>query len=265
MLLAVLAGGCAVADRGSGGDRDMSVAQVPDDLAGVDLSGVVPDLAGADLAGADFSCEFVSQLPCAAGQKCTLRANNKGECVTEGDKNTGELCGTMGTDDCKRSNECTIEQSDMGAHIEICRQFCGVDTDCKQTPPVVAGNKPLCLYQFGASGPKVCTFACNPVSELGASGCAAGLGCETFAFNQGGTVIQGTDCVALPPVAGNNTDCTAKSNLDCQGGFTCVDNGTNKRCRKVCQVGNNAHCATIAGTSCQAPSNIPTASFGFCL
>jgi hypothetical protein len=266
-LIAVLWCGCAsVGDNNPiGGGKDMSVVAPMEDLAGVDLTGVVPDLAGADFSGNDLlPCNPITQAGCVAGEKCTLR-QQKGQCVTDGDKVTGALCGTGGTDDCKRENLCIIEQT-TPTRLEQCRQFCLMDSDCKAAPPIAPANIARCLYTLNMVTEKICTVPCNPVTELGGSGCATGLGCQTFAFTITGTttVAQGTDCVVLG--AGVNNTLCPNGNDDCSHGFACVDNGTDKRCRKQCRIGTGTqHCAGIAGATCTAPSNIQNATFGFCL
>jgi len=271
------------ASIGGGGGPDLSVVNDPPDLATpfipIDFSGI--DLIGVDLTGVNVPpdlktdppdlkivppsdmtvpCNLVSQTGCGAGEKCTLETSVPA-CITDGNKGNGQLCGPA-ADDCVKGTLCTQES----ASLLQCRQFCNVDSDCKQVAaPGGAQNLPHCLLTFTGVTAKVCTVACNPVLAAGASGCAAGLGCQVFAT---ATIPEATDC-SLPGAGGDGADCTAKGTADCQAGFTCVQvtNPTTgaiaNHCRRVCRQGMaGTDCAGQAGYACRVATG--TTMFGFC-
>jgi hypothetical protein len=259
-LLAWLAGCASTSPPNQNGKKDLADQTLDDMGAGE------PDLYGADLFGLDLKpgpdlwapCSPVAQSGCAMGEKCTLTAMSV-RCVVDGDKATGALCGGTSADDCIKGNLCVIE----GTSLNQCRQFCSVDGDCKKPGPNVA-DPPHCLLTFMNTTAKACTVACNPVLNLGAPGCAAGMGCQIFAATG---IAQATDCTKVG--AGlNDTDCAANGNDDCANGYGCVTqtSGTimTKKCRKVCRLSDgNAHCAGVAGTGCvSVGTNLP---YGFCL
>jgi hypothetical protein len=137
--------------------------------------------------------------------------------------------------------------------------MCAVDGDCKKAGPNPA-DPPHCLLTFMGTTVKACTVACNPVLNLGASGCATGMGCQIFTATN---IPQATDCTKVG-AGTNDVDCAANGNDDCANGYGCVTQGATKRCRKVCRLSDgNAHCAGIAGTSCGTVGvNLP---YGFCV
>ncbi len=255
---ALLVGCASTALVNEGGRKDLSVGGVDD------MGGSEPDLYGADLYGLDLKpgpdlwapCSPVAQTGCMSGEKCTLAAMSV-RCVVDGTKATGELCGGSSADDCIKGNLCVVESTGLNQ----CRQFCAVDGDCKKPGPNAA-DPPHCLLTFMNTTAKACTVACNPVLNLGASGCAAGMGCQIFAATG---VAQATDCTKVGAGV-DNTDCTTNGNDDCSNGYGCVTQmpAMTHRCRKVCRLSDgNAHCAGLAGTACSTVgTNLP---YGFCL
>jgi hypothetical protein len=263
MFTALATAGCAKAslgDRdagGGGGDLDMSVEGPVVDFAGVDIAGwdLRPD--PRDLAGLDLRpppCVVFPQSGCNTGEKCQLTGPMSSQCVADGNKNTGQLCGPA-TDDCVKGSLCTSESMTLNQ----CRAFCGADTDCTATPVNGIGGK--CIITLTGSTYKLCTVPCNPVFGQ-PTGCATGLGCEVFGVMGGG---QGTDCTVMGS-GGDGADCATNGNADCQSGFTCVNvmlsgGGTVKKCRRVCRSGVNTDCS--GGYACVSPSSGP-ATYGFC-
>src|SRR5439155_16814185 len=100
---------------------------------------------------------------------------------------------------------------------------CAADADCTQAPVASGGtaepnNKAHCLLTLTGTTAKLCSFACNPVSAAGASGCATGLACQTFASM---TIPEFTDC--SPAGAALDGGNCPNGNSDCAPGFGCVE------------------------------------------
>jgi hypothetical protein len=208
------------------------------------------------------TCDVVAQTGCASGEKCEL-GSMANECVPDGNKATGNICGTMQSDDCVHSNLCIGES----ATLNQCRQSCATDTDCKQPAAGgVASNTGHCLITLTGSTVKVCTVACQPAPAAGASGCSTGLACQIYGYMSGGLNLQGTDCAAGGAGA-DGANCATNGNGDCAAGFGCVSvtsgSTTVSKCRRLCRLASgNADCLSGAPT-CSAPTgNNP--SWGFC-
>jgi hypothetical protein len=279
-----LLAGCAQAGPGrpDGGRRDLSVP--PPDLYGADLFGVdqsmpPPDFAGLDLYGVDLStaggdmafnrdlmpavCSVVPQSGCTYGNKCTYDVSNNTTCIANGANTPGQLCGPS-TDDCVAGSICINE---TGTTVDQCRAFCTVDTDCTQ-PPVSGAPSAMCLYMLTGTPSSLCSIPCNPVTKVGASGCAAGLGCQVFGVTSGSMTLQKTDCGQVAATGGGDgADCTTNGDADCKAGFTCVTVGSGAtamhHCREVCRVNTNTDCSNGA-YSCNTPSGGGTPTYGFC-
>jgi hypothetical protein len=77
-----------------------------------------------------------------------------------------------------------------------------------------------------------------------------------------------TDCTAVG-AAGDGQSCDVNGAADCAPGHVCVDvqgsgGAVSSRCRRACRVGVVNDCAGLGGYTCQAPSNVPGAFWGFC-
>ncbi len=198
------------------------------------------------------ACDPVAQTGCPPADKCTI---DPPTCVPNGTVANGGKCGPA--DDCSAGNLC----ADDGTN-SICRELCAVDTDCKQAP-VSSGstaepnNVARCTIDITGTTSKVCTFACNPVSKAGASGCLTGMAC-TWETETGGPEL--TDCETVGTAVEGAT-CTYTS--DCASGLACIDNGTSSHCRDVCRNATPADC-TVAGDVCYAPSGVTSPMFGIC-
>src|SRR5579862_3982649 len=193
-------------DLAGGGGQDSSTTDdgpAPPDFAGVDLRGA--DFAGADFAGATTGdmanmCALFPQSGCGSGEKCEPSSSGN-TCAANGNKTTGQGCGTGGTDDCVAGDLCS---SDSASGTFICRAFCAADTDCKQAAVPVGGtsepgNVAHCLVTFMNTTAKACTVACNPVTKAGATLCPTGLACI---YGGTATIPELTDCAT--PGAGTD-------------------------------------------------------------
>jgi hypothetical protein len=167
----------------------------------------------------------------------------------------------VAVDDCVKGTMCTGET----ATLSQCREFCAADSDCTHAAVGPAGNLPHCIITFTGITQKVCTFACNPVTAAGASGCGAGLGCQVFRTM---TINQATDCSSAG-AGTNGTDCKTNGNADCAAGFGCVSVTnmttmvTESRCRQLCRANTAADCTVGgAGYACVLPGTAPM--YGFC-
>jgi len=274
MSVAATVGSCAkatVAGLDAGGNQpgpDLSGQVQPDDLSWTDLAGVDlttgrPDLSGVDLRGRDLAmapCTILPQGGCFAGEKCVTDGAGGTACINAGPQAPGTICFTHGNDDCQAGNLCTKEN----ASISQCRAFCNADTDCPTAHPT--GTPPSkCLYTLTGATEKVCSVPCNPVPSQGASGCAAGLGCQVFGITPtgGGPTLQLTDC-ATSGAGGDGADCTTNGNDDCAPNFTCITvtgTTTTHHCRSLCRLTTNSDCT--GGNICVTPAS-GTNTYGFC-
>jgi hypothetical protein len=235
-------GGATTAGTTStGGMGDMAISP------GADLSmdpNNLPDFGGHDLAkpSGDLAaaCDPVKQTGCNAGQKCGI-GNNGPECASNGTVATAMQCGTGTSDDCVAGNLCLQEDA---THL-LCRQFCNMDSDCKQ--PAAAGNSNnvgRCIITITGISYMACTTPCDPV--LPTAGCPTGLSC-IHAHTM--SMVELTNC----EIVGMKTDTQACSTInDCAPGYTCVAiNGMPASCRKVCAKADNTECTGIgAGYTC---------------
>ncbi len=254
-------------DLANGGGQDSSTTDdgpPPPDFSGVDLRGA--NFAGADFAGADFSttgdmgqCVLFPQSGCGSGEKCEPGSSGN-TCAANGNKTTGQGCGTGGTDDCVAGDLCS---SDSASGTFVCRAFCAADSDCKQAAVPVGGtsepkNIAYCLVTFMNTTAKACTVACNPVTKAGATGCPTGLACI---YGGTATIPELTDC-ATPGAGADGATCTDTTN--CAAGFVCVGAaGGTAHCRQVCRNATPGDC-NGAGYLCDAPNGVTNPMFGFC-
>jgi hypothetical protein len=275
IALLFLVAGCAKAtlaprgDGGGGGNHDLSGGGGEDSGASVDLASG-QDLAGRDFAGVDFAgtadlagqCVLFPQSGCNTGEKCAWDGTSD-TCITPGSAQNGQLCGASGTDDCVKGDECVA--ANMTGTIASCRAFCATDIDCTQAAVSVGGtaepkNKAHCLLSLTGTTTSLCTFACSPITT-GASGCAAGLGCQTWSST---AVPEFTDCGPIGTV-GDGGNCP-NGNSDCKSGFGCVVSGSGvtatQHCRAVCRQGMAGADCPAGGFTCAVPTG--ATMFGFC-
>jgi hypothetical protein len=281
LAIVFLAAGCAKPSNvvsKDGGAHDLAGGGGQDASTTDDGPPPTPDFAGVDIAGLDFSgvdfktpgdmagqCVLFPQSGCNGGEKCSYNGTSN-TCVTAGTTANGALCGAGGSDDCVAGDECV--SAGMSSSIATCRAFCKTDNDCAQ-PAVAAGataepnNKPHCLLGLTGTTTSLCTFACNPVTADGSpSGCAAGLGCQTWASM---TVPEFTDCGPVG-TGGDGASCP-NGNGDCKAGYGCVEISAGPpvvaHCRLLCRQGVAADCAAVGGgIACAAPTG--ATMFGFC-
>jgi hypothetical protein len=252
LLSLFLASGCAQPSSGNrtnstngttGGNQDLAIAP------GSDLAGVVtlPDLAGADLTGASGDlatvCDPIKQTGCpGSGLKCTLNPDTP-DCVVNGTKDYGELCGSMQSDDCKASLLCI----GLNATTPSCHQFCAAESDCKQPAPAGTpnGNVGHCLpvQNFSYS---FCTVPCDPKNAT--TSCPSPLVC-ILGGNMMIADITNCEDKQANMTGVDNSDCTTDG---CTPGFVCVNETIGmvmqKRCRKICT--QTAGDCTISGHKC---------------
>ncbi|HZS37542.1 MAG TPA: hypothetical protein VFF06_11985 [Polyangia bacterium] len=251
-----------------GGANDLASKDLstPDLAPPRDLSTTSNDLATSPdlLAPPDMTppCSVLPQSGCGAGEKCTLGATNTPTCVSNGNKQNGQQCGTAGSDDCVAGDLCTADAPSPAP--ATCRVFCSSDAQCTQ--PAVAsggmaepGNIAHCAITITGTSDKVCTFACNPAPAAGASGCVAGQGC-VYGGETG--IPELTDC-ETPGTGTDNFNCA--STADCAAGFACVGPAGMSRCRQVCRSGNTNDCTNINPLyDCFDPAGVTNPMFGFC-
>jgi hypothetical protein len=272
MLTALLLAGCAKAGisnmggDGGGAQHDLAGA----DFAGADFAGgggnddmaIAP---GADLSGGGgtpdllITCDPVAQTGCGPGEKCTLGATGT-TCLSNGNKATGQQCGTGGADDCVAGDLCSVDS--MTATTDMCREFCNTDTDCHQ-PAAPAGataepkNGPHCIITFTGTTAKACTVPCNPVTRAGASGCPGTLACV---YGGTATIPELTDC-STPGSKLDGAVCADSS--ECANGLVCVGSAATYHCRQVCRNATPGDCSG-AGYLCAVPAGVTAPMFGFC-
>lgn len=233
--------------------------------SGVDLA-PLPDLSlPRDLAGADLRdvpCDTTTQSPCPADEKCVFFDETHNVCRAAGALPVGAMCtaDSNDNDSCVRTAQCLFPG---GGNKGVCTQFCGNDSDCKQSPVSVGGTaEPInighCLFMIGVStGPRICSVACNPVSSQGASGCPPGAGCVYAGF---GSTPEYTFCNQAG-TAGDGQDCS--TTFVCQPGFSCIGVGQGLKCRAVCRKDTNSDC--VSGYQCLPGANgTSSVMFGYC-
>jgi hypothetical protein len=213
------------------------------------------------------NCNPVTQTGCPNGDKCTLNGSTPPglTCDPNGTVGNGGLC-SGNPDNCAGPGLCVGGSTGPTS----CRDFCNSDADCTQ-PPVNSGstsepnNKAYCLIGITSNGQstpyKVCTYACNPVTHAGASGCPSGMECAYFwGITSPENVTEATDCEAAGTV-GDGGDCTSAT---CKPGFTCVTNAANQNlCRQVCRNNGPVADCSNANDSCYPTANNNT-MFGVC-
>jgi hypothetical protein len=243
-----------------------------EDLAGVDLASqdltsgddaAVPvDLASVDLTisnNADLAsqCKVIPQSGCSAGQKCTVVAANQTACEPDGTVANGGACGAGSSDDCIHGAMCVSDNMGAAGSL-LCRAFCNSDADCTQPAAGPAKNTAHCLDGLTGDPTKLCTFACNPVTAAGPSGCPGNLACGAFSST---TVAEFTDC-GTQGTGKDGANCKTNGTTDCAPGFTCVDNGLNQVCRESCRAGRSSDCVGVSNYTCFLPTG--STMFGLC-
>jgi hypothetical protein len=155
------------------------------------------------------------------------------------------------TDDCVAGDICTV--SEGVRQVNLCRQTCHLDGDCKQTT-FPGGVAPFC-EGASATAAGACSISCDPV---GNQGCGSGLACYAVTDRtrpSGDLVI--TDC-ASPGAGVEGSDCSGHGTVDCAPSYVCV-NFIVSICRVLCLA--NSDCPS--GESCRPFFNVST-PFGWC-
>lgn len=181
---------------------------------------------------AESPCRLVPpQCGCSAGQSCILNAGMR-MCGLAGTRTEGQAC-TAATD-CASGLAC-VNFSSTGT-AQMCVRMCGGDVDC------VGGG--YCIGELSdgmggtLAGVRVCTRACNPVSQ---TGCAPGLFCSIYR-ETAGAMRYLTDCAGPPGAGGADAFCI--DDTDCQAGFLCIDvDGFGPTCNHWCNVTTGAGCS----------------------
>jgi hypothetical protein len=75
----------------------------------------------------DPICDLSPQCGCDSGQKCDVDALGNRSCSTAGPALHAESCTSSA--DCTAGTSC-LQMSDWPAGVNVCFQFCNVDTDC---------------------------------------------------------------------------------------------------------------------------------------
>lgn len=236
------------------------------DLASSDLAGST-DLATSDLATPDLAttpdmamCVLFPQSGCGVNEKCELTGSGN-ICASNGNKTTGQQCGTGGSDDCTAGDICSTDSSTSTTFI--CRAFCNADGDCKQGAVTSGGtaepnNVAHCIITFAGTTQKACTDACNPVTAAGASGCPGSLACI---YGGTTTIPELTDC-GTPGTGTDGASCV--DTTGCAAGYVCVGAGAGSTfCRQVCRNGTSGDCSGL-GYTCDPPAGVTSPMFGFC-
>lgn len=166
-------------------------------------------------------CNPVTQQFCSASQRCIWNGSSN-VCTSIGTRGRGASCSTF-ADDCAAGLACI----GMGS-FEACREYCASDGDCANGE---------CVYTLAGTSTRMCSNACNPVSD---TGCVTG-GCHVS--NIGGAT-EVADCTA-EGFGSQGSSCS--SNADCQGGYVC----SGSQCRKVCSLGTTC----VGGSQCAQVSS----------
>jgi hypothetical protein len=200
---------------------------------------------GVDMGSA---CDPVNQSGCPAGQKCYVSSSGTFVCKAAGNKSLGQLCTSGLADDCAAGLHCATDGSPA-----VCRQYCSVDTDCKQAAVnsgtvAEATNRPRCFEGLSSSGIKLCSIACDPVLANNDNTCATGRVCGFFTTAT--NPVEYTDCYVSKGVADGQA---CASLTDCVAGDTCAQSGNGTpHCRPTCRPDQ-------AG-DCPAPNQCPALS-----
>lgn len=200
-------------------------------------------------------CKLVApQCGCPAGQGCYIDGTGARLCAMAGVNAQGAAC--SGTTSCTAGNLC-VNIDRAGGSTGSCLHFCSSDTHC-------GGG--ICFYELddGAggvlTGVRLCTQACNPVTQ---TGCRAGAYCDVFR-EPAGAMRYFTDCTAPPMGAGvQGSPCTTVD--QCASGYTCADPGTGNECMKWCNVTTGSGCS--GGRTCIGFSpaiTVGTTEYGVC-
>lgn len=241
-------GGDAAADAAAPSDAAMqSDAAVPNDGADAE-AGPPPSPSGECPAG---SCDYETQLGCAAGQACwpSIQADGQGVVPAcsgvDGPLAAGSACTSW--NDCARGTLCV-----MGTCRTLC---CGGEGACpagescygslfirtsSSSEPIASGAK-LCLPADDCDlfDPDSCgspDLACQIVDGQGSVGCV-----------QRGSAEFGDAC---------------RSTLDCAPGFTCAGKPGYALCRRLCRMDGSVPCPPAEGL-CKHPPKYP-ADVGQC-
>jgi hypothetical protein len=198
-------------------------------------------------------CDPVCQKGCMCHQKCSVNTAGTPTCNEPSPtlpRTEGQSCSPVSeglaaqTDDCEPGLVCFDETCGS-----LCVRFCRVDKDC----PNSTCTRPL---PGGLKGCDVPPSACNPVTALGGTSCAAAQGCYLSAT---ATDQAFCDCPANAQSPGESCN----DSRDCVRGLTCVDatGGMDFRCHVTCTLmGATSGCT---GTeTCHALGN--NVKFGYC-
>lgn len=277
-ILALVVAGCATAGDGTAGGADARL--IPLDDAG---NPILPDAGGPGTpdsggpgtpdasnpgtpdSGTPAMCTLVPNSGCGAGMACDLSCSAT-SCTTDCRSVT-----TAGTDTstCPSFFDCAAGYVCLGAtpSTSSCHEYCSTDSQCMTGPgglcviQIVFGSPPMDVIIDGMLV-KTCSRNCNPITG---TGCPSTWGCHVYQEAMGAMRFF-TDCTPPGPM-GQGGSCT--SDADCQGGFTCVNDGVSTFCAKNCRYNpapSPSDC--LAGTGCVGLTSMPTIAgqeYGVCI
>jgi hypothetical protein len=205
------------------------------------------------------SCDPVAQTGCGGGQKCYVSAGGSFVCASAGQKQLGQVCTSGVGDDCAPGLHCATDGTPP-----VCRQYCNLDSDCKQAPAMSGGvaepsNVARCIEGLSASATKLCSLSCDPVLANNDTGCATGRVCGFFTTATNPS-YEYTDCIITK---GNADGATCLMQSDCVAGDTCAQTqGSSPHCRPVCRPSQASDCA--APSQCLSSPSVTNPIFGAC-
>lgn len=179
----------------------------------------------------DPICDLWPQCGCDSGQQCDVDALGNRSCSTAGPALHGESCSGISSADCTAGTSC-LQMSDWPPGLNVCFQFCNVDTDCS-----ALGRGAFCRLSASSGNQllySLCTLACDVLAQ---TGCPTGTQCSVYNFG----ALAGTNCTA-PGTLGLGDTCAV--HFDCGPSMLCVGS----TCRQACIIGDSSPCQ--GATSC---------------
>lgn len=218
-----------------------------DDADAADASGIL-FIETPDGGTATWLCDMFSD-DCPAGEKCQVFDSRGGmswdstRCVPISPEpiEPDDVCTfdvLLQVDDCAPGNLCW--DPDPVTRVGICKPHCIGSADA----PSCADEMLVC--NTSKDGPALCLPVCDPIAQDCPVGCACYPFDEDFVCAPDGSGDAGgvlDPCEFLNACDPGLTCVGGASFPDCAGDVGC--------CTPYCEVGNDAPCAEIAGTSCE--------------
>jgi len=181
----------------------------------------------------------------------------------------GEIC-DGGLGDLCRETSYTCSAAPNNFDKQRCRQLCQTPADCtRRLPDAIADGIPAGVADCTAvgGGPKVCTYACDPVNAAN-SGCLSGTRCSVTTDT---SQFIATDCVPATSNGGTvplDGACNAgNGNDDCAPGASCVQRAGDPTptCRKNCFVDSPMCPGSSTCVAVRTAASFASTRYGVCL